>query len=293
VTRPVLVLGCALVLASSGAAAPTPGVISFWSDRGGFPGVWTMRTDGTGARKISGSIWAKRGSWSPDGRRIVFDGPTHLGQHDIGQDFDVYVANADGSGRRRITRGPERDILAQWSPDGRWIAFTRQVVRRGPESIWLVRPDGTGLRRLTSGAGPVWAPDSDGLAFARLHGARYAVFTLRLDGTGLRRLTGATTDDLPTDWSSRGLLFSRWQLGQPAGDVWLLDPATTKERRVTRAPSDDFDATWSPDGSRILFTSDRAGSKDVWVMTADGSGARALTRGPAEDWATDWQPPVR
>ena len=284
----------AVVVGVASASGPRSGLVSFWSDRGGFPGAWVMNADGSNPRLVSGKVWAKRPSWSPDGRRIVFDGPQNVASSRILDDFDLYVANADGSGRHRITHGPQRDVLAAWSPDGGTIAFTRRANRNAVEEVWLVRPDGRGLRRLARGAAPVWSPDSGSIAFARLAGRRYAIFTIAADGTNLRRLTTSETDDGPTDWSRDGrLLFTRWRLGEPGGDVWVLDRSTGRESRLTRTPADDFDATWSPDGRRILFTSDRAGSKDVWLMNADGSKPRALTRGPAEDWATDWQPRVR
>jgi Tol biopolymer transport system component len=51
---------------------------------------------------------AKRGDWSPDGRRLVFDGRFYRTLFD----FDIGVMNADGSGAHRITRGPARDEWA-------------------------------------------------------------------------------------------------------------------------------------------------------------------------------------
>ena len=116
------VVGAGIVVGLASAARPQA-LISFWSDRGGFPGVWVMNADGSAPRLLSGTVWAKRGSWSPDGRRLVFDGPQHVDGSRLLDDFDLYVANADGSGRHRITRGPQRDVLAAWSPDGTLIAL--------------------------------------------------------------------------------------------------------------------------------------------------------------------------
>lgn len=290
----VAVLAVVAVLAAQGSpAARRQQLISFWSDRAGYPGVWVMNADGSSPRLVSGRVAAKRGSWSPDGRRLVFDGPVNVREGEATQDLDLYVADVSGLRRRRLTRGPERDVVASWSPEGRWIAFTRRRTRAAREEIWLVRPDGSGARRLTAGSGPVWSPDGASLAFARAVGRRYAVYSARLDGSDVTRITSSDADDAPTDWTSSGLLFSRWRLGDPGGDVWVLDVSTGEERRLTRTRSDDFDASWSPDGGRILFTSDRRGNKNVFVMNADGSRPRALTTSAAEDWATDWQPTVR
>jgi Tol biopolymer transport system component len=76
-------------------------------------------------------------AWSPDGMRLAFLRNTHL-----------TVANRDGSGERRVARGGDTliYIAPAWSPDGTRIAFSSE--RNLVASLLLVRPDGTGLRRL-------------------------------------------------------------------------------------------------------------------------------------------------
>src|SRR3954452_15881879 len=128
----MLELAGALLLA----AANRP-VISFWS---GFahPQVYVMAADGTGARALTNLYSAKRGAWAPDGRRLAFDGRFY----ETLSDFDIGVMNADGSGLRRITRGPARDVMPAWSPDGKWLAFSRRRSELALPDVWLVRPSG-------------------------------------------------------------------------------------------------------------------------------------------------------
>ena len=279
-----------LVLAGTAGAERRSGqLISFWTDRGPKAGVWVMNADGSDQRLVTGDVWAKRGSFSPDGARLVFDGPVVVGGR-IGWNFDVYVSNTDGSALHRITSGPQRDVLAKWSPNGRWIAFSRGVAAGGVDHVWLVHPDGTGLHRLRVGAGPQWSPDGTRIAFAEPRGSIYGISVMRANGCCVRRLTGSAFDAAPGDWSPDGhrILFTRWETNR--GEVWVMNADGTGQRRLTRNPADDFDPTWSPDGTKVLFTSDRAGSKDVWVMNADGTGPQRLTTASSEDWATDWQP---
>jgi Tol biopolymer transport system component len=83
---------------------------------------------------------------------------------------DVYVMNADGTGERRVTKFPNQEGDCyyagirgiDWSPDGEWIAFARTYVgcdKLG--DIYVVRPDGSDLTRLTTSGyavDPVWRP---------------------------------------------------------------------------------------------------------------------------------------
>ena len=57
---------------------------------------------------------------------------------------EIFVANPDGSGERKVSHSPTavEDDQAHWSPDGKWIVFDR-CTANGPCSLWLVRPDGT------------------------------------------------------------------------------------------------------------------------------------------------------
>jgi TolB protein len=94
-------------------------------------------------------------SWSPNGNGIAY-------MAGVGVPAGIFIANADGSGRTRVTAPDSAfDEGPTWSPDGRWIAFHRVSticadVGTPPTrtciphwSIYVVRPDGSGLHRLT------------------------------------------------------------------------------------------------------------------------------------------------
>ena len=110
--------------------------------------------------------------WSPSGRRIVFqrspiDGPDALWIHYF-------------KGERRLTEGAD----PAWSAKGD-IAFTQTRPGRDPGGIGVIRPDGSGLRRLSkAGRSPDWSPDGRTIVFTL--GPRIAL--MRADGTRLRRL---------------------------------------------------------------------------------------------------------
>ena len=116
----------------------------------------------------------------------------------------MFVVNADGTGLRRITPfGLGARNGATWSPDGRLIAFNLRFLDSPGSQIWVVHPDGTGLRELTlpsSGYAsyePVWSPDSSRLLFERVKRVSAdgeALWIANVDGSGLTKLT-----DVPGD----------------------------------------------------------------------------------------------
>ena len=106
---------------------------------------------------------------SPDGRRAVFV-VTEVDSAENRYRRDLWIANTDGSGLRRLTWTNARGIGApRFSPDGRMIAFT-QARGEGPGQVWILPLAEGGeawpLTDLETGAGaPVWSPDSRRIAF--------------------------------------------------------------------------------------------------------------------------------
>lgn len=77
---------------------------------------------------------------SPDGEKVAF-----MSRRE-GDNWDIYVANVDGSNLLRLTTNPARDGLPAWSPDGNAIAFVSD--RGGIWAIWVMTPEGKGHSQL-------------------------------------------------------------------------------------------------------------------------------------------------
>ena len=93
-------------------------------------------------------VWGSR--WSPDGKRIAF------GDKDAQGALQIFVMNADGSGRRRVTRFDEAGQQAQmpaWSPDGSRLAV-QSGVRGQSAHIWIVDAVTGAAHKLA----PHWSP---------------------------------------------------------------------------------------------------------------------------------------
>ena len=118
--------------------------IAFAATHNGAGELDVVDPDGTTVTKLAGgALPYSAPSWSPDGHSLVYAGAGGL-----------LVVDRDGSAPRQLTRGGRADHDPVWSPRGSRIAFVRTI---GPAraSIYSVRPDGSGLRRLTLACRPV------------------------------------------------------------------------------------------------------------------------------------------
>jgi len=102
---------------------------------------------------------------SPDGQWVALNRVT--------TQEDLFVVRIDGSQSRRLTDDEFRDRSPVWSPDGERIAFYSD--RSGSYQLWLIRPDGGGLERVTNLDGatvtlPVWSPDGKRIAYPAIPG---------------------------------------------------------------------------------------------------------------------------
>ena len=164
-----------------------------WSPDGRtiYFGRYLVRTDGSGARRLP--YITATAVWSPDGRRIAFAstckpdcyGPRYPSY------TDIYVVNADGSGKRKLTHNERYNTEPAWSPDGRKIAF--RSTRNGNRDIYVMNADGSGKRNLTRNpaqdGSPSWSPDGRRIAFISNRDGRLEAHVMNADGSGQRSLT--------------------------------------------------------------------------------------------------------
>jgi len=133
--------------------------ILFASDRDGAVQLFTIKTDGSQLHRIT-NLPAIRGrsDWSPDGQYIV----TYSGE---AWHRELYIMNADGSNVHQLTPSGGNSQGPSFSPDGKWVAFTAYFDHYNEDNgceIYIIRIDGTDLRRLTNNDycdyQPRWGP---------------------------------------------------------------------------------------------------------------------------------------
>jgi hypothetical protein len=131
-------------------------------------------------------------TWSPDGPRIAFNS-------NLSGDHVMYIVKFDGSGLVDLSKVGE-GWQVDWAPDGRSILFTsgRDYADPGYDDVYVMRPDGSGVRRLTRQRPytPAWSPDGEHIVFSAP-----GLFVMNPDGTGVTPLPTDVGETTLPDWT--------------------------------------------------------------------------------------------
>lgn len=226
--------------------------------------------------------------YSPDGRRIAYVG-----------EQGIYVANADGSDPQPVTHDgsdPYRSTYeVNWSPDGRSLVFVRLEEVGGGYFLYTVRVDGSRERWLDEGRESAWSPDGRLIAYT----IGNDLFVVRPDGTGRRRLTSTRHSFSDLDWApdGRSLVAVRdldgqgpGVIGSPPNDVVRISRSGRRLGRIV-SRRDISASALSPDGRRLVFQrfvrpngAGTPGEDRLYVVSARGGRPRALTAGRDPSW---------
>jgi serine/threonine protein kinase len=248
--------------------------------------IETLPPDGNMSqlRRLSSSEANEEGfnglSWTPDGR-IVFASSE-------GEQDDLWIMNADGSNRRRLTSDTFWDGYPAVTPDGRYVVFSTNRPRGGSTPyLYRIDIDGSNLTQLTSieDTSPDISPDGKWVLYSS-----WSPGPKGITGQGLWRISieGGKPIQL-TEYNSQTPQFS------PDGN-WIL--ATVLDDQVTPKrwrngvipisggpPAKQFDrpnyrwayARWTPDGKGISFIGAPAIPSNIWIQPVDGGEPRKLT----------------
>lgn len=203
----------------NGAAFPSPDGrwIAFLGQRSGELDVYVMTPDGEDQRRLTqdaGSEFVP--SWSPGGDRIAVMAKRN-------DRWGIHVIDMEGR-QTRLTDLRFNSEEPAWSPDGRWIAFRSD--RGGDHDLYLMAPDGSGVRRLAGTPAPdgelAWSPDSRRLAF----------------------ISGS----------------------EDAAELYVVEIADGRITRLTNNGFRETVPVWSPDGRELLFVSNRDGDLEIYAL---------------------------
>jgi dipeptidyl aminopeptidase/acylaminoacyl peptidase len=163
---------------------------------------------------------------SPDGSEACFSSNRSGGSRVAwSTNNDLFLVSTKGGEARNITKdNPGSDASPQYSPDGRYIAYTSQA-RDGYESdlfrLRVYDRQTASIKDLTSGFDQwvtsfAWAPDSDTIYFTAEESARQPVFKTSVSHPKVEKVLAGMNDDVAVTPDGQSLVLTRASLTQPA-----------------------------------------------------------------------------
>jgi Tol biopolymer transport system component len=216
--------------------------------------------------------------------------------------WQIWVANSDLSGAKKLTHGRYDSGWAVWSPGGTRLAFDSNRTDHTPNNsrhvndVFVMKPDGSGVKKLTDSRGvsgdAAWSPSGSLIAFDSDRGDHKGfsdIYVMRPNGRKLRRVTKPVRpfSDYKPRFSPDGthLLFTRARgtADNAPAALFTVRLDGSDLHRLTPYSLHVDDSDWSPDGKRIVVDAypNPAAYGDIYVVNANGGSAVNLTKNPA------------
>ncbi len=259
--------------------------------------IFSMKVDGSDVKLLNnGKGRTTCGFFFPDGKRFIY-ASTHLAGDrcptapdrsqgyvwPIYPSYEIFSANLDGSGLKRLTRNPGYDAEGIVSSDGKKIVFTS--MRGGDLDIYTMNADGSGTKRLTTekgyDGGPFFSWDGKTVVYRAYHPktkdelkeyesllkqnlikpTRAEIYLMAADGSNKRQLTnnGAANWAPFLHPNNRQIIFSS-NLHDPerrSFSLYSINVDGTGMERMTHGARFDSFPMFSRDGKKLVFASTR------------------------------------
>lgn len=217
--------------------------------------------------------------------------------------YEIFSSDLKGKNLRRLTKALGYDAEGSYSPDGRWIAFAsnragyteklsaedQKMFQQDPSymmDIYIMKEDGTQLRRLTDAkgydGGPFFSADGKKITWRRFspNGATAEIYTMNVDGSEQKPITRLKSMSWAPFYHPSGdyVIFASSVLGYANFELFIVDSQGNHAPvRVTFGEGFDGLASFSPDGKQMTWSRrNEKGESQIYIAAWDDAQARKL-----------------
>jgi len=176
--------------------------VLFSSERGGNQDLWIMDIDGKNQKRLLAlKSTEMHPTWHPNGQEILFNS-----NKDDTTGLAVYTMKLKTKEIKRLTDPKELSTYAQWSPDGKLIAFVKWISTAGSKrDICIMDGEGRNMRNLTNrpqdlNGWPSWSPDGKKVVFSANREGNFQLYEADLEGN-ISQLIKSDHDDRRAYWN--------------------------------------------------------------------------------------------
>ena len=245
--------------------------------------LFTVSSEGGTPMQItSGPYDVSASSWSPDGAEVAF--VANMEESDLTRLKDIYIVKANGGETRKITDGKPIISTVSWSPDGGLLAYAGRVppdpvaIGYGNTDLWVIPPDGSVARNLTSGfdrtvgaygSSLLWSSDSGKVYFRASDHGTTQIYQVTVRDGNVKPLTEGRINVSSFSASEDGSLLALSATDALWPDeVWVRDKEGT--RRLTSVHVKTM-ATWElSTPEEFWFTTSDDVKVQGWIVKPNG-----------------------
>ena len=203
------------------------------------------------------------------------------------KNFNLIVADADGSNEQILLRSNDPIISPAWSPDSKKVAYVS--FETGLAKVFI-QDIATGERELaiknsSQVSSPSWSPDGKFLSLTMYQDGNAEIYILNIKNKNLTRLTNHYSIDTESSWSPRGskILFTSGRSGSPQLYELDLKRSNARPKRLTFEGNYNAKGSYLPNNEGIIFVHRSDSNFQIAMQYFDENFIRPLTNAQMDE----------